>query len=151
MGVGMGQLVTYLPDALYRQLLDVGAEVSVVRHDDGRWQARIRPGQYASAASLIGIDRWAREQLVTPHGWINYRFQSADFDLDAVVRDARDMRRISTVSTALAQELTLKALSFMPATGVSFHEAAILLGISPQRVAQLSQRHTPAHTPPRTR
>lgn len=124
----------------------------VVTREDGAWLADIPslPGAHTYSRTLTGLDQAVREVVVLavdlpddeiPHVRLDYVFHTGDPELDDVAAEVRALRtRADELATAAAAR-TLTAAEALVSRGFSVRDVAALLGISPQRVSQLTRRH----------
>jgi DNA-binding NarL/FixJ family response regulator len=123
----------------------------VVTREDGQWLADVPelPGAHTYARSLPSLDRAAREAVVLaadlpdeamPDLVLDYDYRTGDPDLDATALEVRRLRRQADELAATAASRTGQAAAQLVARGLSVRDVAALLGISPQRVSQLTAR-----------
>jgi hypothetical protein len=123
----------------------------VVTREDGQWLADVPelPGAHTCARSLPSLDRAAREAVVLaadlpdeamPDLVLDYDYRTGDPDLDATALEVRRLRRQADELAATAASRTGQAAAQLVARGLSVRDVAALLGISPQRVSQLTAR-----------
>ena len=115
---------------------EIAAEADGVREDTSTW-----------ARNLPALDRYVREAIVLgadlpdeamPDLDIAYEYRTGDPALDAAAADLRARRTDLTVATtALTQDTATHARALVDA-GWSVRDVAALLGISPQRVSQVT-------------
>ncbi len=103
----------------------------------GGWVAEVAAlGVERRARSLAGVDRRIRALLGTND--VDYHFHTGDVELDRLVSGIRAAREAAQRSEARALWLTEQAL-LLPSGG-TVRDLGVLVGLSYQRVHQLSQR-----------
>ena len=123
----------------------------VVTREDGQWLAEVPElqGTHTYARSLPALDQAVREVVVLaadlpdeamPDLVLDYDYHTGDPDLDATALEVRRLRRQADELAAAAASRTGQAAAQLVARGLSVRDAAALLGISPQRVSQLTAR-----------
>src|SRR6266705_4949458 len=123
----------------------------VVTREDGQWLADMPdlPGAHTYARSLPGLDQAVREVVVLaadlpdeamPGLALDYDYRTGDAGLDATALEVRQLRRQAGELAAAAAARTAQAAAELVAGGLSVRDVAALLGISPQRVSQLTAR-----------
>jgi predicted RNase H-like HicB family nuclease/DNA-binding CsgD family transcriptional regulator len=123
----------------------------VVTREDGQWLADVPElqGAHTYARSLPSLDQAVREAVVLaadlpdeamPDLVLDYDYHTGDPDLDATAREVRRLRRQADELAATAASRTGQAAAQLVARGLSVRDVAALLGISPQRVSQLTAR-----------
>src|SRR5712691_879725 len=123
----------------------------VVTRVDGHWLADVPglAGAHTYARSLPALDQAVREvgglaaELPDEamHGLVlAYDYHTGDEDLDATALELRQLRRQAGELAAAAPARTGQAAAELVARGLSVRDVAALLGISPQRVSQLTAR-----------
>lgn len=124
----------------------------VVTREDDVWLADVPSlaGAHTYSRTLAGLDQAVREVVVLavdlpdddmPHLRLDYVFHTGDPDLDDVAAEVRALRtRADELATAAAARTSMAAATLV-ARGFSVRDVAALLGISPQRVSQLTRRH----------
>jgi DNA-binding NarL/FixJ family response regulator len=123
----------------------------VVTREDGRWLADVPDlqGAHTYARSLPGLDQAVREVIVLaadlpdeamPKLVIDYDYHTGDPELDSTAMEVRRLRRQADELAAAATAQTEQAAIRLVARGLSVRDAAALLGISPQRVSQLTAK-----------
>jgi hypothetical protein len=128
-----------------------GAYRVVVTREDGHWLADVPglQGAHTYARSLPALDQAVREVVVLaadlpdeamPGLTLEYDYHTGDADLDATALEVRQLRRQADELAAVAAARTGQAAAELVARGLSVRDAAALLGISPQRVSQLTAR-----------
>lgn len=121
----------------------------VVTREDGAWLADVPEldGAHTFARSLAGLDRGAREVIVLAADLpddamaglqLHYEFRTGDPDVDATAADVRALRAQAEDLATTATRRTAEAARQLVARGLSVRDTAIVLGISPQRVSQLT-------------
>jgi DNA-binding NarL/FixJ family response regulator len=71
---------------------------------------------------------------------IDYAYHTGDPELDSTAMEVRRLRRQADELAAAATAQTEQAAIRLVARGLSVRDAAALLGISPQRVSQLTAK-----------
>jgi hypothetical protein len=123
----------------------------VVTREDGRWLADVPAlgGAHTYARSLPALDQAVREVVVLaadlpdeamPGLVLDYEYHTGDASLDATALEIRQTRRQAEKLAAAAAARTGLAAADLVAKGWSVRDVAALLGISPQRVSQLTSR-----------
>ncbi len=123
----------------------------VVSRDDGHWLADVPElqGAHTYARSLPALDQAVREVIMLaadlpdgamPELVIDYDYHTGDPDLDSTAVEVRRLRREADELSAAAAVRTGQAAVKLVARGLSVRDAAALLGISPQRVSQLTAK-----------
>ena len=123
----------------------------VVTREDGRWLADVPglPGAHTCARSLLSLDQAVRGAVVLAAGLpgeamaglvFDYGYHTGDPGLDATAVEVRRLRRQADELAAAAASRTGQAAAQLVAGGLSVRDVAALLGISPQRVSQLTAR-----------
>jgi hypothetical protein len=123
----------------------------VVTREDGQWLADVPglQGAHTYARSLPSLDRAVREVVVLaadlpdeamPDLVLDYDYHTGDPDLDATALAVRRLRRQADDLAAIAAARTGQAAAQLVARGLSVRDVASLLGISPQRVSQLTAK-----------
>jgi predicted RNase H-like HicB family nuclease len=122
-----------------------------VTREDGQWLADVPElqGAHTYARSLPTLDQAVREVIVLadelpdeamPELLIDYEYHTGDPDLDVAAVEVRRLRREADELAAAAAARTGQAAARLVARGLSVRDVAALLGISPQRVSQLTAR-----------
>jgi hypothetical protein len=123
----------------------------VVTREDGQWLADIPElrGGHTYARILPTLDQAVREVIVLagdlpdeamPEVIVDYDYHTGDPDLDEVTGEVRRLRRQADELAAVAAARTGQVAVKLVARGLSVRDAAALLGISSQRVSQLTAR-----------
>ena len=123
----------------------------VVTREDGYWLADVPSleGAHTYARSLPNLDQAVREVVVLaadlpdeamPSLRLEYEYHTGDASLDATALEVRQLRRQADEIAAAAVVRTGQAAAELVARGLSVRDVAALLGISPQRVSQLTAR-----------
>jgi DNA-binding NarL/FixJ family response regulator len=123
----------------------------VITREDGRWLADVLSlqGAHTYARSLPALDQAVREVVVLaadlpdeamPGLMLEYEYHTGDASLDAATQEVRQLRRQADEVAATAAARTSEAAVELVARGLSVRDVAALLGISPQRVSQLTAR-----------
>jgi DNA-binding NarL/FixJ family response regulator len=123
----------------------------VVTREDGQWLADVPEllGAHTYARSLPSLDQAVREVVVLaadlpdeamPELVLDYDYHTGDPELDATALEVRRLRRQADGLAATATARTSRAAAQLVARGLSVRDVAALLGISPQRVSQLTAK-----------
>jgi predicted RNA binding protein YcfA (HicA-like mRNA interferase family) len=123
----------------------------VVTREDGHWLADVPElaGAHTYARSLPALDQAVREVIVLAAGLpdeampglvLDYRYDTGDPDLDATALEVRRLRRQADELAAAVTARTAQVAAQLVARGLSVRDVAALLGISPQRVSQLTAK-----------
>ena len=123
----------------------------VVTREDGQWLADVPElhGAHTYARSLPSLDQAVREVVVLaadlpdeamPELVLDYDYHTGDPELDATALEVRRLRRQADDLTAAATARTGHAAVQLVARGLSVRDVAALLGVSPQRVSQLTAK-----------
>jgi hypothetical protein len=123
----------------------------VVTREDGHWLADVPDlqGAHAYARSLPSLDQAVREVVVLaadlpdeamPELVLDYDYHTGDPELDATALQVRNLRRQADDLAAIAAVRTSRVATQLVAHGLSMRDVAALLGISPQRVSQLTAK-----------
>lgn len=123
----------------------------VVTREDGVWLAEVRglEGAHTFARSLPSLDQAVREVIVLTADLpdeamsglvLGYRYDTGDPELDARALEVRRLRRQADELAAEVAARTGQAAAELVARGLSVRDVASLLGISPQRVSQLTAK-----------
>ncbi|MGH3949262.1 MAG: hypothetical protein ACRDSE_09090 [Pseudonocardiaceae bacterium] len=122
----------------------------VVTREDGAWLADVPQldGAHTFARTLAGLVRSVREVIVLaadlpdeamPGLPLCFEFQTGDAGVDTAAADVRALRAQADELKAMAAKRTSEAARTLVAHGLSVRDAAVVLGISPQRVSQLTE------------
>jgi DNA-binding NarL/FixJ family response regulator len=123
----------------------------VVTREDGHWLADAPEleGAHTYARSLPALDQAVREVVVLAAGLpdeampdlvLEYDYHTGDPELDTTAFEVRRLRQQADELAAAATARTSQAAAQLAARGLSVRDIATLLGISPQRVSQLTAR-----------
>ena len=123
----------------------------VVTREDGHWLADVPglQGAHTYARSLSALDQAVREVIVLaadlpdaamPGLRLDSLYHAGDPELDSTALEVRRLRRQAVELTAAAAARTGEVAMQFVARGLSVRDVAALLGISPQRVSQLTAR-----------
>ena len=123
----------------------------VVTREDSHWLADVPElhGAHTYARNLPTLDQAVREVIVLaadlpdeamPELVIDYDYHTGDPDLDAAAMEVRRLRQQADALATTAAARTGQAAVRLVASGLSVRDAAALLGISPQRVSQLTAK-----------
>lgn len=127
-----------------------GYRVVVIR-EDGHWLADVPEleGAHTYARSLPALDQAVREVIVLaadlpdeamPGLVLDYRYDTGDPELDATALEVRRLRRQADELAAAVAVRTGEVAAQLVARDLSVRDVAALLGISPQRVSQLTAK-----------
>ena len=131
--------------------MSVKAYRVVVTREEGHWLADVPAleGAHTYSRSLPALDQAVREVVVLaadlpdeamPSLMFEYEYHTGDASLDATAREVRELRHRANEIAATAAVRTGEAASKLVTQGLSVRDVAALLGISPQRVSQLTAR-----------
>ena len=123
----------------------------VVTREGGQWLADVPElqGAHTYARSLPSLDQAVREVVVLaadlpdeamPELILDYDYHTGDPELDATALEVRRLRRQADDLAAAATARTGQVAAQLVARGLSVRDVAALLGISPQRVSQLTAK-----------
>jgi DNA-binding NarL/FixJ family response regulator len=123
----------------------------VVTRENDQWLADVPElqGAHTYARSLPSLDQAVREVIVLADGLpdqaipelrLEYDYHTGDPELDASALEVRRLRRQADELAATATARTGKVAARLVARGLSVRDVAALLGISPQRVSQLTAK-----------
>jgi DNA-binding NarL/FixJ family response regulator len=123
----------------------------VVTREGGMWLADVPglEGAHTYARNLPSLDQAVREVIVLaadlpdeamPGLVLDYRYETGDPELDATALEVRRLRRQADELAAEVAVRTGQAAVELVARGLSVRDVASLLGISPQRVSQLTAK-----------
>lgn len=123
----------------------------VITREDGYWLADVPSlqGAHTYARSLPTLDQAVREVVVMaadlpdeamPDLVFEYEYHTGDAWLDTTTQEIRRLRRQADELASAAAARTSEAAAELVARGLSVRDVAALLGISPQRVSQLTAR-----------
>ena len=121
----------------------------VVTRDGGHWLADVPElqGAHTYARSLPALDQAVREVIVLaadlpdeamPELVLDYDYHTGDPELDTTALEVRRLRQEANELAAVATARTAEVAARLVAWGLSVRDVASLLGISPQRVSQLT-------------
>ncbi|MBA2310141.1 MAG: type II toxin-antitoxin system HicB family antitoxin [Pseudonocardiales bacterium] len=121
----------------------------VVTREDGAWLAEVPDleGAHTYARTLPALDQAVREVVVMaadrpdedmPALLLSYEYRTGDGDVDTTAAEIRALRARAESTAALAAARTAEAAALLVGRGLSVRDVAALLGISPQRVSQLT-------------
>ncbi len=124
----------------------------VVTREDGRWLADVPdvPGTHTWARNLVGLDTSVREAIalaedlpegVEPELELSYEYHTGDDQLDDAAAQLRLKRERMEAELALITQRTAELAREMAET-YSVRDAAMLLGVSPQRISQIAARRS---------
>lgn len=121
----------------------------IVTREDRSWLADVPEleGAHTYARTLPALDRAVREVVVMavdrpdedmPALQLIYDYRTGDPDVDVTAAEIRTLREQADQLAATATARTSAAAQLLVHRGLSVRDAAAILGISPQRVSQLS-------------
>jgi hypothetical protein len=121
----------------------------VVTREGGAWLADVPElqGAHTYARTLPALDRAVREVVVMaadlpdedmPSLRVAYQFCTGDPAVDDTAAEIRTLREQADQLAATAAARTSAAAQLLVGRGLSVRDAAAILGISPQRVSQLT-------------
>jgi hypothetical protein len=122
-----------------------------VSREAGQWLADVPElqGAHTYARSLPTLDQAVREVIVLaadlpdeamPELVIDYDYHTGDPELDTAAAEVRRLRQQAEELSVTAATRTGQAAAKLVAKGLSVRDAAALLGVSPQRISQLTAR-----------
>lgn len=120
----------------------------IITREDDHWLADVPSlqGAHTYARSLPTLDQAVREVVVLaadlpdeamPDLVLELEYHTGDASLDATTHEVRQLRR---QADEIAAARTGELAADLVARGMSVRDVAALLGISPQRVSQLTAR-----------
>jgi hypothetical protein len=123
----------------------------IVTREGSQWLADVPElqGAHTYARNLPTLDQAVREVIVLaadlpdevmPELVIDYDYHTGDPELDTTAVEVRRLRRQADELAAAATARTEQAAIRLVASGLSVRDAAAMLGISPQRVSQLTAK-----------
>lgn len=123
----------------------------IVTREDNVWLANVPElaGAHTYARSLPALDRAVREVVVMatdlpdkdmPTLRLTYIYGTGDAELDAVTAEVRALRARAEEFSSAATARTNDAAALLVRRGLSVRDAAALLGVSPQRISQITPR-----------
>jgi hypothetical protein len=123
----------------------------VVTREAEHWLADVPElqGAHTFARSLPSLDHAVREVIVLaadlpdeamPELVIDYDYHTGDPELDSAAVEVRRLRRQADDLATTAVARTEQAAAMLVRRGLSVRDTAALLGISPQRVSQLTAK-----------
>lgn len=123
--------------------------VHVTRDERGVWLADVAKleGAHTYGRTLPALDRAVREVIVLADDLpdedmsrlvLDYHFSTGDEMIDRRASEVRHLRARAEALNEQAASRTLAAARELVAQGVPVRDAAVLLGVSPQRVSQMT-------------
>ena len=120
-----------------------------VSREGSAWLADVPEldGAHTFARSLTGLDRAVREVIVLaddlpdeamPDLVLEWDYRTGDPEVDAAAAEVRALRSQADRLAAAATTRTAQAATELVQHGFSVRDVAVVLGISPQRVSQLT-------------
>jgi hypothetical protein len=130
---------------------------AVVTREDGTWLADMPelPGGHTYARTLPALDKAVREVVVLAADLpddamdrvcVEWEFHTGDSALDAETARVRALRAEAERMAAEASQSTATLARRLVACGTSVRDAATLLGVSAQRISQVTRHRS---EPPR--
>ncbi|MGH3772747.1 MAG: type II toxin-antitoxin system HicB family antitoxin [Pseudonocardiaceae bacterium] len=121
----------------------------MVTREDGAWLADVPEleGAHTYARTLPALDRAVREVVVMaddrpdedmPALRLAYDYRTGDLVVDAAAAEVRALREQADELAATATARTSATARLLIQRGFSVRDAAVILGISPQRISQLT-------------
>lgn len=121
----------------------------VVTREDGVWLADMPEleGAHTYVSTLLALDRAAREVVVLaadrpdddmPLLRLDFQFRTGDVEIDTAATEVRSLRNQADELATAALSRTSAAAAALVGRGLSVRDVAAILGISPQRVSQLT-------------
>ncbi len=122
----------------------------IVTREDGAWLADVPEleGAHTYARTLPALDRAVREVVVMavdrpdedmPALRLAYDYRTGDPTVDVTAAEIRTVREQADQLAAAATARTSAAARLLVQSGFSVRDTATILGISPQRVSQLTR------------
>lgn len=123
----------------------------VVTREDEVWLADVPEldGAHTYSRTLAGLDRAVREVIVLaadrpdddiPQLRLDYEYRTGDSDIDTTAAEVRTLRAQADQLAAAVSSRTGTTAAMLVARGFSVRDIAAILGVSPQRVSQLTHR-----------
>ena len=121
----------------------------IVTREGGAWLADVPEleGAHTFARTLPALDQAVREVVVMaadrpddnmPALQLAYDYRTGDLDIDVTATEIRALREEADLLSAAATARTGAAAAQLVDRGFSVRDVATILGISPQRVSQLT-------------
>jgi hypothetical protein len=121
----------------------------VVTREDGNWLADVPElvGASTYARTLPALDRSVREVIVLADDLpddamggldLNYEYRTGDPSIDERTAEVRAQRSQAEKLSAQAAADTAATARELVGQGVPVRDAAVLLGVSPQRISQMT-------------
>ena len=121
----------------------------VVTREDGHWLADVPelPGAHTFARTLPSLDKAVREVVVLAADLpdedmdsldLAWEYRTGDASLDQEAARVRALRAEAEQLTARASASTVAMARELVLRGMSVRDTAVLLGVSPQRVSQMT-------------
>lgn len=121
----------------------------IVTREGSAWLADVPEleGAHTFARTLAALDRAVREVVVMaadrpdydmPALQLAYDYRTGDLDIDVTATEIRTLRKEADQLSATATARTGAAAAQLVDRGFSVRDVATILGISPQRVSQLT-------------
>lgn len=123
----------------------------VVTREADVWLADVPTleGAHTYSRTLSALDRAVREVVVLaadlpdedmPILHLDYRYRTGEPEIDDVAAEVRTLRARADELSADATRKTSTAAVALVARGLSVRDVAAVLGVSPQRISQLTSR-----------
>jgi hypothetical protein len=130
---------------------DATAYTVIVTREDDQWLADVPAleGAHTFARTLPALDIAVREVVVLaadrpdedmPRLRIDYRYHTGDPQVDLDAAEVRTLRARADELSAVASARTAAAAGALVSRGLPVRDVAAILGISPQRVSQLTRQ-----------
>lgn len=129
---------------------DEPAYTVTVTREDGQWLADVHDleGAHTFARTLPALDQAVREVVVLaadrpdediPRLRIDFHFRTGNPELDVEATEVRSLRAQADALTAVLGERTSAVATALVEQGFPVRDVAAVLGISPQRVSQITR------------
>lgn len=123
----------------------------IVTREGSDWLADVPDlsGAHTFARSLAGLDRSVREVVVLAADLpdeamdslqLDFRYRTGNSAVDTAAVEVRTLRAEADSLVAEATQRTTESAQELAAQGFSVRDIAAILGISPQRVSQITAR-----------
>lgn len=122
----------------------------VVTREDAFWLADVPEleGAHTYSRTLAGLDRAVREVVVLaadrpdddmPLLRLDYHYRTGEPQLDDDATEVRALRAQADELSVAASSRTSRVAEGLVARGFSVRDVAVILGVSPQRISQLTR------------